>query len=673
MDCNMKRFITIASICILALASCIGPHETDFDFILDRDECRFAADSGQSYFRVFGEGRWTAAFEQEVDWVSLDKMEGMGESQILVFHKKNEGLSRGVNLFIDHEDGTRKTIYMSQKSGLGSDKPAYSLNTGNLKLLSLGMDIKVLAVSNISPEAVDSASVKTIYAGADSSWISGITITPEDVSLSVSPNETGVERSAKIQFAFNGAVWDEPYTVFLNIVQGGAGPEISLAESYELDPLGTKTLEISAGTNWDPGLYSYDLSDFSISDESFLRSVEYVDSTATLKVLPSMNKTKDARNTTLTWKAKDYDGNVVSTASATLSQPVSAIQLDGDPVNLTEGGKYANCYILPQAEATYYSLEPKLVSGVLPSENIADAKLLWQTAENVLEYVAYSPMEGIIYIYKPEGVKGSAIVALTDKDGKIVWSLHFWASGEAVGECTIGGYTFMDRNIGAISTTAPVNGENDAAGMHYQWGRKDPFPPAKILKQEKYYKNPTDTKEAATGQNRQIVYPDIISATTAQDGVELNETIANPNIYYWGKSNDSGEENWCSPVDDELWSTSAKTNYDPCPYGYVVPSKEQLEAAAAKFTTDDTNGYYATCDNESKNFWCKAGQYRRQKNDYCELANVTTSYYWSSTIGEFKNNKNEMHRGSYVMEKKSVKVNPRRWGANIRCVKANNQ
>ena len=662
MDCNMKRFITIASICILALASCIGPHETDFDFSLDRDECRFAADSGQSYFRVFGEGRWTAAFEQEVDWVSLDKMEGMGESQILVFHKKNEGLSRGVNLFIDHEDGTRKTIYMSQKSGLGSDKPAYSLNTGNLKLLSLGMDIKVLAVSNISPEAVDSASVKTIYAGADSSWISGITLTPEDVSLSVSPNETGVERSAKIQFAFNGAVWDEPYTVFLNIVQGGAGPEISLAESYELDPLGTKVLEISAGTNWDPGLYSYDLSDFSISDESFLRSVEYVDSTATLKVLPSMNKTKDARNTTLTWKAKDYDGNVVSTASATLSQPVSAIQLDGDPVNLTEGGKYANCYILPQAEATYYSLEPKLVSGVLPSENIADAKLLWQTAENVLEYVAYSPMEGIIYIYKPEGVKGSAIVALTDKDGKIVWSLHFWASGEAVGECTIGGYTFMDRNIGAIATTAPVDGECDAVGMFYQWGRKDPFPHAS-----------TFNVSGGSGVMADTYPSDAISLKVEQNGVSLETSIQNPSTYYWGNDN-KGAEDWSSPQNDGFWNTVTKTDYDPCPYGYVVPDQTGIEALIkAKSSTSASYGWMLTCEGDGvTNYLPCGGWFRRKLHNTSQLAHVGQEpHYWSTASAAF----NTSYKGSYATTKStsSVSSNARRWGANIRCVKANNQ
>jgi hypothetical protein len=274
-------------------------------------------------------------------------------------------------------------------------------------------------------------------------------------------------------------------------------------------------------------------------------------------------------------------------------------------------------------------------------------------------------MEGIIYIYKPEGVKGSAIVALTDKDGKIVWSLHFWASGEAVGECTIGGYTFMDRNIGAISTTAPVNGENDAAGMHYQWGRKDPFPPAKILKQEKYYNS--EGKNVSTGQVRSEVFPDIITQKTEQNGVTLSTTIQNPHIYYWG-SKGEGSENWCSTLDDNLWDNASKTNYDPCPYGYVVPSKSHLEAAAAKFS-DSTNGYMAQCDDGSNNFWCKAGWYRRTANSYCELANVDAAYYWSSTTGVY----NTSYKGSYAMEKKSLSIKARRWGGTIRCVKANNQ
>lgn len=655
MDCNMKRLITIASICILALASCIGPHETDFDFSLDRDECRFAADSGQSYFRVFGQGRWTAAFEQEVDWVSLDKMEGMGESQVLVFHKKNEGLSRGVNLYIDHEDGTRKTIYMSQKSGLGSDKPAYSLAAETLNLLKMSMKAEVAAVSNISAEAVDSAHVKVIYAGEDTTWLSEVTVTPEKVAFSAAANDTGAERTAKIQIAFNGAVWAEPYTIFLNIVQGGAGPEVSLDDSYDLDPLGTKTLEISASTNWNTSLYSYDLSDFSISDKSFLRSVEYIDSIATVRVLPSMNKTKDTRTTTLTWHAKDSKGDIVSTASTTLSQSVSPIWLDGDPVNLTEGGKYANCYILPQTEATYYCLEPKLVSGVLPSEDIADAKLLWQTAENVLEYVAYSPLEGVIYIYKPAGAKGSAIVSLTDEDGKIVWSLHFWASGEAVGECTIGGVTFMDRNIGATAATPPANKEADASGMFYQWGRKDPFP----------------HKEIFDSQKMAETYPaNMIEKEKTNEGISLETSIQNPCKIIFASDYKKGSIDWTSEP-DVYWNTESKTDYDPCPFGYTVPSQSDMTIIGKKYKSAETSTYgkIITCDDGSTNYWCAPGCYsRNEPTTDKEFSNNNDAYYWTSTPDD-KN-------CSYYFQNGNVNSSDqfgRQFCIAVRCVKANNQ
>lgn len=658
---NMKRFIYIAAICIVALASCTRPYETDFDFCLDRDECRFPADSGQSYFRVFGEGKWTATFEQEVEWLSIDKTEGLGESQVMVFHKKNSGLSRGINLFIDHEDGSRKTIYLSQKSGLGSDTPAYSIATDKLKLLSLNMDVSVQAISNISSEAVDSASVKTIYSGSDSTWINNLRVTPEEVSLAVSANESGAERSAKIQIAFNGATWAEPYTVFLNITQGSAGPEISLSESYELDPLGTKTLEVKINSNWDPALYSYDLSDFSISDNSLFREVEYVDSTSTLKLLPVMNKSKNERTVTLTWNAKDSNGNIVSTASTVLTQDVSPIQIDGEPINLTEGGKFANCYILPDHSDSYYVIVPKLVSGVLPAEDITDARLIWQTAEGILEYVAYSGNEGLLYIYKPEGVKGSAIVALTSAEGKIVWSFHFWATDEVVGECTIGGYTFMDRNIGAITTSAPSDGECDAVGVFYQWGRKDPFP------------CPATYKVSGGSGALSEVYPsDAIVLKTEQKGVSLETSIENPATWYWGSDN-SGSEDWSATQDDNYWNTSAKTDYDPCPYGYVVPDKTGIEALIKSKSSAKANyGWVLTCDDGQTSYLPLGGWFRRKIHATSQFAHVGQEpHYWSTTTGKVDDD----CIGSFATTKStsSVSANARRWGATVRCVKVNNQ
>ena len=213
----------------------------------------------------------------------------------------------------------------------------------------------------------------------------------------------------------------------------------------------------------------------------------------------------------------------------------------------------------------------------------------------------------------------------------------------------------MDRNIGAKTNKAPVNNESDAAGMHYQWGRKDPFPPAKNL--------------SSPNASRSTVYPDdAIVMVEAQDGVALSEVISTPGNYYWG-SKAAGNENWCSTPDDSYWSTEKKTDFDPCPYGYVVPSKEQLEKVCDK-QVKGTKGVNVTCDDGNKNFWVAAGWYRRTKGT-THLANVGNNpYYWTTASDTY----NTSYRGSYAMEGGSLKVWARRWGARVRCVKqANNQ
>ena len=682
----MKKVIFIISLCALALASCTAPYETDFDFCLDRDEFRFAADSGQSYFRIYGNGKWTATFEQQVDWVSIDKTEGIGETQVNVAHKKNEGLSRGVNLFIDQEDGTRQTLYLSQKSGLSKEKPAYSLSIETLKMLNLSTKVSIKAVSNVSAEAVDSAAVRVHYTGTDTTWLSGIEVKPEEIMVNVAENASGAERSARIELAFNGAKWADPYTVFLNIIQGAAGPQVSLESNYALDPLGTKPLEISLSTNWDKALYDYDVSDFKISENSFVKNVEYVDSTNTVIILANMNKTKDERTVTLTWNAKDSEGNVICSASSTLTQGVSPIQLDGDPIDLTKGNKFANCYILAEHEATYYCLEPKTVSGVLPAEDIADVKLLWQTSEDVLEHVAYSGGEGLVYIYKPEGVKGNAVVALTASDGTIRWSLHFWATDEPVGECTVKGITFLDRNIGALTTLAPSNAESDATGMFYQWGRKDPFPGPEDLKADKVLDDKT-MKPNGSGV-MSAVYPSgtIIMNSKNDNGVTLETAIQNPSTFYWGTKNKNAQD-WSATTNDNYWSTTKKTDYDPCPYGYVVPDKAHLAALIGAKYSSASYGNILKCDDGSNNYLCSAGWMRRKFHNsttYGQSQYAHTGqhpHYWSTTTaegtetsGDATNDAERKYQGSYATQTiTSTAINARRWGATIRCVKANNQ
>ena len=97
----------------------------------------------------------------------------------------------------------------------------------------------------------------------------------------------------------------------------------------------------------------------------------------------------------------------------------------------------------------------------------------------------------------------------------------------------------MDRNLGATRADRGTGEEwKESVGLHYQWGRKDPF----------------------TFGNRRSEYT-----------LTIDQTIQNPTI--------TGPWRWMNGSTHSyttymyLWSDSLKTIYDPCPVGYkVAPS-----------------------------------------------------------------------------------------------------
>jgi hypothetical protein len=65
--------------------------------------------------------------------------------------------------------------------------------------------------------------------------------------------------------------------------------------------------------------------------------------------------------------------------------------------------------------------------------------------------------------------------------------------------------------------------------------------------------------------------------------VSLETAIQNPATYYWGSHNKNAQD-WSDVSNDGYWSTSSKTDFDPCPYGYVVPDKSQIEALIGAYS-----------------------------------------------------------------------------------------
>lgn len=200
--------------------------------------------------------------------------------------------------------------------------------------------------------------------------------------------------------------------------------------------------------------------------------------------------------------------------------------------------------------------------------------------------------------------KGNALVAYAINDGTkdvIYWSWHVWftdydpntAVATGIGAFNVtngqvyrynntstpnGNYVFMDRNLGAISNTPADNG---SIGLHYQWGRKDPFPPSSN------FSGYIDTNKNGTGDFLWGYYkklPAVVSAPATTDGNNnLANSIKNPVMFY--KTSTANTNDWYTNQpytdlngdrvaiqNDFLWNhDNKKTPFDPCPKGWQVP------------------------------------------------------------------------------------------------------
>lgn len=327
--------------------------------------------------------------------------------------------------------------------------------------------------------------------------------------------------------------------------------------------------------------------------------------------------------------------------------------------NLTEGGKWANCYLLNDLSEKMYSIDIKKVDGSVPANDITRCAILWQTSPGVVSYLSIDPSAGKLYFRKSPDLPGNALVAVLNDAGTVRWSYHIWAPESAVKEVVFGQYIFMDRNVGAVAAAA-MDHSGKSIGMHYQWGRKDPFP----------------AMESLDGPMKHgKVYPDPISFMTAQNGVPASVAAENPTTYYWGNDN-SGAEDWIDTPDDNLWK-SVPTNSSPCPYGWAVASKAAFDEFVPRLkeaSFDSKVGIVINDDEGNSVLFPVSGQYRRKANASEELASSSEGWIWSSTPYENGNLHGSwyLHIQSTVNNRRTENTySQRRWGKNVRCVKIN--
>ncbi|MBO4742253.1 MAG: hypothetical protein J5533_01335 [Bacteroidales bacterium] len=251
--------------------------------------------------------------------------------------------------------------------------------------------------------------------------------------------------------------------------------------------------------------------------------------------------------------------------------------------NLSSNG-CANCYVVEEA-GSYKLPAVKGCSGE-DAGNVFGVKLLWETwntAEEVTENsviaeVDFDGPENYIYFKTPATLKpGNALIAALDAQENIIWSWHIWIPESEINTNTygLGGSELMDRNLGALDADLSI-------GLDYQWGRKDPFPgPATV---------PGEAPMTIAGTAISVNHDD----ATAQGSVP--KSIASPTTIYT-----TNNAHWSAGDEESLWA-GAKSNYDPCPPGYRVPTRADVPGLFAS-DLSATEGWVKNADE----CWFKIG------------------------------------------------------------------
>lgn len=151
-------------------------------------------------------------------------------------------------------------------------------------------------------------------------------------------------------------------------------------------------------------------------------------------------------------------------------------------------------------------------------------------------------------IHVKTGSRGNALIAAYNSDGKIIWSWHIWVTENEPGNVSnavvystyawnerqiftairVPGYAIMPCNLGALKYE-PDNVDTfdpDTHGMLYQWGRKDPFPPATYTSSNEKEDRNVDYTNKHTGNHYANDNTEIVYKTAKDDSDKLFHSLA---------------------------------------------------------------------------------------------------------------------------------------------------
>ena len=348
----------------------------------------------------------------------------------------------------------------------------------------------------------------------------------------------------------------------------------------------------------------------------------------------------------LVFTFKDMDGNImkVGTNNSLVIKRAeitpSVLTFAADPaINLSPNKQYANCYVVQSAGT--YMFDAKKPNG----EAVTGTSATWVwasgdacTTAGTLPTTMMNDIKmenGKLFFTIPSGYKyGNVILGVVDADKDLSWTWNIWLT-TGLQDIMAEGVVIMDRNLGAAYKFDVASaGESNSTlicgkGHFYQWGRKDPILGSRGATDE------TSTTKFSGASQKSVIntgasinnvltwgYLGDFNGVTQELGSKYPITMA-----------DAGKVPGYS-TDGTNWTS--RTNANPCPYGYRVINKSEMQklyAASDPEAVNWTNASIAQVTLAQSVIFPRAGM-RNGGDGQAKKMNGTGSYsvYWYDEV-----------------------------------------
>lgn len=312
----------------------------------------------------------------------------------------------------------------------------------------------------------------------------------------------------------------------------------------------------------------------------------------------------------------------------------------------------ANCYVAYQAQ-TRYLFDP-YKGGERTPLNTSYIDIIWQSKSGIVKYVDLQDGVGSFYVEALSDsedadldsfLSGNALLGAYNAEGELIWTWHVWitTTNPADDTVTLNGQIVMNRNLGADCNS---EGESDtdkifrSYGMYYQWGRPTPIVGPHS---QNFSANYDMIIYDADGIEERLRYTE----SSSKSG-NAEWALTNPLVMIAGNKDNAYD--WLyEGHDNELWSSTSKSEYDPCPAGWRIPDSSIYEGLTISAVDDAMNWEQAQkmygwnlVDEAGNDYFFSAAGRRNYLDGRLDIVNDDdtrpvpwSGYYWTaSTEGD---------------------------------------